>query len=171
MRIGLVSDTHMPRYGTALPLELLRGLAAAGVERILHCGDMTDLLIVELFESIAPFEAVAGNNDDEGIRARFGRKKILTIDGVRIGMIHGDHRAKAAEAAAFDAFIDDTVDVIVFGHSHRPVIKERAGIAMINPGSPTDKRFNPLYSYAILEIAGGKLEARLHYYLSRATER
>jgi putative phosphoesterase len=86
-------------------------------------------------------------------------------------MIHGDHRSKPTEQYAFDAFADQRVDAIVFGHSHRPVIKERAGIALINPGSPTDKRFNPLYSYAILEVADGKVEACLHYYLSRATGR
>lgn len=171
MRIGLVSDTHMPRFGTALPAALDAGLRTAGVDRIWHCGDMTDLLIVSLFEAIAPFEAVAGNNDGEAIQARFGRKKIHTIGGVRIGMIHGDHRSKNAEEAALAAFADDEVSAIVFGHSHRPVIKERAGIVMINPGSPTDKRFNPLYSYALLEIADGKIEARLCYYLSRATER
>ena len=169
MRIGLVSDTHMPRYGTSLPTALVKGLQ--GVARILHCGDMTDVLIVELFEAIAPFEAVAGNNDDEVIRERFGRRKVVEIGGLRIGMIHGDHRSKPTEQYAFEAFSEDGVDAIVFGHSHRPVIKERAGITLINPGSPTDKRFNPLFSYAILEITGGKLEARLHYYLSRATER
>jgi putative phosphoesterase len=169
MRIGLVSDTHMPRFGAALPMALSAGLQ--GVSTILHCGDMTDVLIVELFEAIAPFEAVAGNNDDAAIRARFGRRKVVEIDGVRIGMIHGDHRSKPTEQYAFEAFSEESVDAIVFGHSHRPIIKERAGIIMINPGSPTDKRFNPLYSYAILEIADGKLKARLHYYLSRATER
>ena len=169
MKVGLVSDTHMPRFGTALPRALSAGLQ--GVSTILHCGDMTDMLIVELFEAIAPFEAVAGNNDDEATRARFGRRKVVEIGGLRIGMIHGDHRSKPTEEYAFEAFSDENVDAIVFGHSHRPLIKQRAGITLINPGSPTDKRFNPLYSYAILEIADGKLEARLHYYLSRATGR
>lgn len=171
MRIGLVSDTHMPRFGTALPTALRDGLRNARVERILHCGDMTDLLIVGLFEAIAPFEAVAGNNDDEPIRTRFGRRKIVEIDGVRIGMIHGDHRSKPAETVVLEAFAEDGVDAAVFGHTHRPTIHERAGMMLINPGSPTDKRFNPLYSYAILEIAAGKIEARLHHYASRATER
>ena len=75
-------------------------------------------------------------------------------------MIHGDHRSKPTEQYAFGAFADERVDAIVFGHSHGPVIEERAGIALIDPGSPTDKRFKPLYSYAILEVADGKVEAR-----------
>lgn len=56
--IGVVSDTHFPRFGRALPRALERGLRAAKVERILHLGDMTDLLAVPLFEAIAPFDAV-----------------------------------------------------------------------------------------------------------------
>lgn len=86
-------------------------------------------------------------------------------------MIHGDHRSKPTEQYAFGAFADERVDAIVFGHSHGPVVEERAGIALIDPGSPTDKRFKPLYSYAILEVADGKVETRLHYYLSRFTGR
>src|SRR5665213_2008782 len=62
-RVGLVSDMHLPRFGAALPRALERGLRRAGVTRILHLGDMTDPLVVPLFESIAPFDAVAGNND------------------------------------------------------------------------------------------------------------
>ena len=62
-RVGVVSDTHFPRFGRALPRALERGLRRAGVTRILHLGDLTDLLAVPLFEAIAPFDAVAGNND------------------------------------------------------------------------------------------------------------
>ena len=56
--VGVVSDTHFPRFGRALPRALERGLRRAGVTRILHLGDLTDLLAVELFETIAPFDAV-----------------------------------------------------------------------------------------------------------------
>jgi uncharacterized protein len=57
-RIGVVSDTHFPRFGRALPRALERGLRRAGIERILHLGDLTDLIAVPLFEAIAPFDAV-----------------------------------------------------------------------------------------------------------------
>lgn len=167
--LGIVSDTHLPRFGRALPRALIAGLRDERVERILHCGDMTDLLAVDLFAEIAPVEAVAGNNDGEAIRTRFGRKKILAIDDVRIGMIHGDIGAHAAPRNALEAFAHDAVDVICFGHSHRALREQRDGRLLLNPGSPTDKRMNPRYSYAILRVDEGRVvDARLHYYFDRS---
>ncbi len=167
MRIGVVSDTHMPRFGSALPRALVCGLRHAGVERIVHCGDFTDLAIVELFEAIAPFDAVAGNNDDSAIRERFGRKKILTFDGVRIGLIHGDGKSKTTLGRSVDAFAEEPVAAILFGHSHRPLCRRLGKTLILNPGSPTDKRLNPFYSYGILEIERGAVRGRIHYYLRR----
>jgi uncharacterized protein len=166
--IGVVSDTHMPRFGRALPRALKRGLRAAKVERILHLGDLTDLLAVPLFEAIAPFDAVAGNNDGDAIRERFGRRKIIQVEDVRIGMVHGDGKRGTTLGRAVEAFADEQVDVILFGHSHRPHVGSQGGVLVVNPGSPTDKRLNPAYSYAILTVDGGRVRVRLRYYLSRS---
>lgn len=165
--IGVVSDTHLPRFGTALPGALERGLREANVERILHLGDMTDLLVVPLFEAIAPFDAVAGNNDGPAIRERFGRRKIVRVEDVRIGMVHGDGERKTTLQRALEAFDHADVDVILYGHSHRPHVAREHGLLVANPGSPTDKRLNPRYSYAILTVDGALADLRLHYYLSR----
>jgi len=167
-RIGVVSDTHFPRFGRALPRALERGLRRAGVERILHLGDLTDLLAVPLFEAIAPFDAVAGNNDGETVRARFGRRKILRVEDVRIGMVHGDGKRGTTKARALEAFGAGEVDVVLFGHSHRPIVGREHGVLIANPGSPTDKRLNPLYSYAILTVDGAKARADLKFFASRA---
>lgn len=167
--LGVVSDTHFPRFGRVLPHALERGLRDAGVARILHLGDMTDLLAVALFETIAPFDAVAGNNDGAEIRERFGRRKIVRIEDVRIGMVHGDGKRGTTQQRALDAFAGDDVDVILFGHSHRPVVTRSGGVLVANPGSPTDKRFNPRYSYAILTVDGAATSITLHHYLSRSS--
>jgi putative phosphoesterase len=166
--IGVVSDTHMPRFGTALPRALERGLREANVERILHLGDMTDLLAVPLFEAIAPFDAVAGNNDGPAIRERFGRRKIVCVEHVRIGMIHGDGKNRTTLRRAVDAFDPAEVDVILFGHSHRPYVGRENGVIVANPGSPTDKRRSPRYSYAILTVDGAQADVQLRYYPSRS---
>ncbi|MDB5071417.1 MAG: phosphodiesterase [Candidatus Eremiobacteraeota bacterium] len=166
--IGVVSDTHFPRFGRALPRALERGLRRARVERILHLGDMTDLLAVPLFEAIAPFDAVAGNNDGEAIRERFGRRKIVRVEDVRIGMVHGDGKRGTTKSRALAAFADGEVDVVLFGHSHRPVVGREHGILIANPGSPTDKRLNPLYSYAVLTVDGAHARVQLKFYASRA---
>jgi putative phosphoesterase len=165
--VGVVSDTHFPRFGRTLPRALERGLRRAGVQRILHLGDMTDLLAVPLFESIAPFDAVAGNNDGDAIRERFGRCKVVRIEDVRVGMVHGDGRRGTTKSRAIDAFAAEAVDVILFGHSHRPVVGRENGRIVANPGSPTDKRLNPLYSYAILTVDGTHAQVTLKFYASR----
>jgi putative phosphoesterase len=168
--LGIVSDTHLPRYGRALPRALIAGLRAASVQQILHCGDMTELLAVDLLGAIAPLDAVAGNNDGAEIRERFGRKKTLSVEGVRIGLIHGDAGRLAAPANAIAGFADERVDVICFGHSHRPLRESHGATLLLNPGSPTDKRMNPRYSYAILRVDGTRADAQLHYYVDRSTE-
>lgn len=58
--------------------------------------------------------------------------------------------------------------MILFGHSHRPVVGRERGVLIANPGSPTDKRLNPLYSYAILTVDGTQARADLKFYASRA---
>jgi len=166
--IGIVSDTHFPRFGRALPRALERGLRRAGVTQVLHLGDMTDLLAVPLFEAIAPFDAVAGNNDGEAIRERFGRRKIVRVEDVRIGMVHGDGRRGTTTSRALGAFGEDEADVILFGHSHLPLVARRGRLLIANPGSPTDKRMNPLYSYAILVVDGRTARVDLKFYASRA---
>jgi putative phosphoesterase len=165
--IGVVSDTHFPRFGRALPSALERGLREARVARILHLGDLTDLLAVALFEAIAPFDAVAGNNDGDEIQARFGRKKILRIEGVRIGMVHGDGKRGTTLRRALEAFSGEDVEVVLFGHSHRPYVAREGNVLVGNPGSPTDKRTNREYSYAILTVDGGNAEIELRFYGSR----
>ena len=167
-RVGVVSDTHFPRFGRALPRALDRGLRRACVERILHLGDMTDLLAVPLFEAIAPFDAVAGNNDGAAIRERFGRRKIVRLEDVRVGMVHGDGKRGTTRSRALEAFADDDVDVVLFGHSHRPSVGRVGRLLVANPGSPTDKRLNPLYSYAILTVDGASARVNLRFYVSRA---
>lgn len=163
--IGLVSDTHLPRFGRALPRVLEDGLRAAHVGLILHMGDFTDPLAIGLFEAIAPLEAVAGNNDPAEIWERFGRRKIVTVEGVRIGLVHGDEGPSfRAHENAVAAFAADAVDVVLYGHSHKPFTERRGRQLVINPGSPTDKRTNPHYSFGILTIADGVPSVELNYF-------
>ncbi len=167
--IGLVSDTHLPRFGRALPHALEAGLRGANVTRILHMGDMTDPIAIGLFEAIAPLDAVAGNNDPEKIWKRYGRKKVVTIDDVRIGMVHGDvGRARTTHDNAIAAFADEPVNVILYGHSHRPFVDKRDAVIVANPGSPTDKRLMPMFSYGLLRLDGGTATVSLKFYASRA---
>ncbi|MDF2936825.1 MAG: phosphodiesterase family protein [Paenibacillaceae bacterium] len=166
MKIGVVSDTHLSdRREIRLPQELLRGLS--GVQLILHAGDWISPRVAEELERLAPVEGIAGNNDGPDIINRFGYKRIVEAEGVRIGLIHGDGYGKTTERRAFDAFEGQDVNAVVFGHSHVPYLERKEGILLFNPGSATDKRRQPLYSYGIMEVDEGDVTAVHHYYASR----
>ena len=164
MKVGIVGDTHLPRFGDRLPAAVREGLRDAGVELILHLGDFTGLEVPALFEALAPLEAVAGNNDPPALVARFGRRKILQLAGVRVALVHGDGRGGTTMSRSLAAFAGEPVDVVCFGHSHQPLCERRDSVWVVNPGSPTDKRRQPRYSYAILEIARGRAAPRLVFF-------
>lgn len=155
MRIGVISDTHLRSGKVKLPQEVKKGLA--GVDLILHAGDWMTLELLPVIERIAPVEGVAGNNDRQDIISRFGHAKVLELGAYRVGIVHGHqgHRHTPLNAAA--AFSGQHVDAVVFGHSHIPFNQTLNGVLLFNPGSPTDKRRQPQYSYGIL-----RLDERIH---------
>lgn len=165
MRIGVISDTHLGTAASKLPDALVKGLR--GVELILHAGDWVSSHVVRLVEAIAPCESVAGNNDGPDIVDRFGYAKRLNAGGVTIGLVHGDGFRKTTAERALDTFADDMPDVVVYGHSHIPELRKVGNTLLLNPGSPTDKRRQPRYSYGIITITDGKAEAELFYYESK----
>ena len=153
----------MPRHARALPAALRNGLC--DVDVIVHCGDMVDAMAIPLFEAIAPLEAVAGNNDPSDLQHRFGKRKVLRFGDVRIGVVHGhDGVGRSTLARAQNAFKDEAVDAILFGHSHVPYCERHDGVLLFNPGSPTDRRRQREFSYGIIRVDGRTLVPQLIYY-------
>ncbi|MFD0670149.1 metallophosphoesterase family protein [Cohnella sp. GCM10027633] len=164
MKIVVISDTHMPRSSPKLPDILLAELADA--DAILHAGDWTSMDVYPMLSAFAPTYGVAGNNDGPDVHEKFGLKKLLNLGGCRIGLIHGHgaNRSIATEKRALEAFKGKRLHAIVYGHSHTPVLKQVGSTLVLNPGSPTDKRRQPQYSFAIVTVADGNIDARLVYY-------
>jgi uncharacterized protein len=162
MRIVVLSDTHMPRSAKSLPAPVVKALGSA--DYILHAGDWTTSAVADKLAKYAPLDGVAGNNDGQDLVKRFGYKKLLELGGVRIGIVHGHGVQGTTESRAWEAFRRDKVDVILFGHSHVPLYKERNGVLLFNPGSPTDKRRQKAYSFGVWTVQEGTIEARIHYY-------
>src|SRR5262245_41045877 len=104
MKVGVVSDTHLPRFGQHLPRALSEGLRAERVDLIVHLGDFTGAEVPALFEALAPLEAVSGNNDPPSLRERFGRRKVVRVDGARLGLVHGDGRRGTTVSRSQGAF-------------------------------------------------------------------
>jgi uncharacterized protein len=167
--LGVVSDTHMPRFAKALPAALRDGFVRERVDLIVHCGDLVDAAAIPWFEALAPVEAVAGNNDGSDLVKRLGRKKILEFGEVRIGVTHGHEGiGRSTLARAQNTFKNDGVNAVLFGHSHVPYCEWHDGVLCFNPGSPTDKRSQPQYSYGIIRLAGTAIEPQLFYYTDKA---
>ncbi|RAP74134.1 metallophosphoesterase family protein [Paenibacillus montanisoli] len=165
MKVVVVSDTHMTRMAKKLPERLIQELRDA--DAILHAGDWTAFSVLDMLQAYATTEGVAGNNDGDEIIARFGHLKVLDIGGVRIGLVHGHIGTGKREDTvtnAFKSFGPGSVDVIVFGHSHVPVIQKRNEVLMFNPGSPTDKRRQKQYSFGVFTIEEGALVRAEHVF-------
>ncbi|MGG0821505.1 metallophosphoesterase [Paenibacillus turicensis] len=165
MRIGVVSDTHIFRAGKKLPQQLIEEFSK--VDLILHLGDWVVMDVYDQLAQLAPVDGIAGNNDGYEIIERFGEKKLLTLEGKRVGLIHGHtpYSRKGTDGNALLAFEGEKVDIILFGHSHQPLMRNENGILLFNPGSPTDKRREKKYSFGLLDITETGINAQ-HIFFS-----
>ncbi|RHW42239.1 metallophosphoesterase [Neobacillus notoginsengisoli] len=157
MKIVVLSDTHIPKRAKSFPELLIADLKTADL--IIHAGDWQHPVVYDFLSAFGKVEGVHGNVDNEEIKNLFPAKKMIQAGHFKIGIIHGYGTGKTTEKRAIKAFKGDQVDCIIFGHSHIPVLKVVEGILLFNPGSPTDKRRQPQYSYGIME-AGEELFAR-----------
>jgi uncharacterized protein len=146
-RIGVISDTHIPHF-KKLPEAIWEDFA--GVELIIHAGDLSILSVIAELETIAPVVAVQGNIEYEEVVAKLPIKREVVVGHCRIGIVHilGDshNRVKVARQEFPEA------RVVVFGHSHVPYNQEHEGQLLFNPGSATDRRRQPRYSIGMLHI-------------------
>ncbi len=149
--IGLISDTH----GLLRP-EAVQALA--GVQRIIHAGDIGGPEILEALRAIAPLDVVRGNNDKEAWAQKIPADIAFESHGVRIHVLHDIGELSVdPEAAGFQ--------VVVTGHSHKPGIAERNGVLFVNPGSAGPRRFNLPVALAYLHIAQGSATAQIRHIL------
>jgi len=153
MKIGVISDTHIPDRADALPKKILE--AFKDVDMVIHTGDFVDLQTYNQLKKIFKnFKAVAGNMDPKEIKEKLPEKEIIKIGKYTIGIAHGLGHPSGLIELLKNFFKKDNVDVIIFGHSHIPMNDTIDGILFFNPGSPTDKMFSPYNSYGIIEING-----------------
>ncbi|GAB6151852.1 metallophosphoesterase family protein [Desulfosporosinus burensis] len=160
MEIAVLSDTHL-RTGRTLPRYVWEHLTH--IDMIIHAGDLTNRGLIDELACLAPVRAVCGNCD--GWDVVLPEREIVECESIKIGIIHGHAgRGKSTPERALNAFEDSPVDLIVFGHSHVPFMEWKNGILMFNPGSPTDKRREPHYSFGLLNIQQGQVEAKHLYF-------
>ncbi|MCS7242785.1 MAG: metallophosphatase family protein [Candidatus Caldatribacterium sp.] len=155
MVVAILSDTHIPERLKVLPEYLTSFLQS--VDCILHAGDIVEWWVLEELSQFAPVYAVCGNMDTPSVCTRLPAKRVVELEGVRIGLVHGRGSPEEAEKVALTSFAEENVNVVVYGHSHRPLLVWRREFLLVNPGSPTDKVFSPCLTMGRLEIASGKV--------------
>jgi len=139
MLIGIISDTH----GLLRPEAVA---ALAGVEHILHAGDVGNIDILETLRGIAPVTAIRGNVDVWGACAELPATNFIELDGKVFYLVHSVHELDINPVVA-------GVSVVVSGHSHRSVIETRDGILYLNPGSAGPRRFDFPVTVALVDTA------------------
>lgn len=147
MRVGLISDTHGLLRQEALD-------ALAGVEAIIHGGDIGGPDVLESLAALAPVYAVRGNNDREPWARKLPATLLLPLGGVRIQVVHDVQELSIESGAA-------RPQVVVCGHSHQPSVIERAGVLYVNPGSAGPRRFKLPVTIGYLTLVNGSAEAQL----------
>lgn len=154
MRVLVLSDTHAPRRWRGVPSGLVPALEQAEV--ILHAGDVCTPDVLDQLAAYAPLHVVLGNNDGPEAAA-WGAPETLELDlgGLTVAMIH-DAGAKTGRDRRMRRRFPDA-DLVVFGHSHIPLDETDGAVHLLNPGSPTDRRRQPVGTYATLDIAAGRL--------------
>ena len=156
-----VADTHVPKRARDLPGQVWAAIEAADL--VIHAGDWVVPELLDEFEArSARLVGVWGNNDGPELRRRLPEVARVTIDGVRLAVVHETGGRDGRERRADAAYPD--VDVLVFGHSHIPWdTVSPNGLRLLNPGSPTDRRRQPHCTYLTARIAGGTLtDVELH---------
>ena len=148
--VGLISDTHgLLRPGVHEAL--------TGVELILHSGDVGGAGILDELRLIAPVRAVFGNTDPPD-EPELTEAITVAIDGIRVHVSHG-HEVGSPTPEKLAVHYD--ADVVVFGHTHRPLVSWLGSQLFVNPGAAGPKRFDLAPSVARLTIKRGKAEVKI----------
>jgi len=156
--VAVVSDTHMPRGARRLPEACLAACRAADL--ILHGGDLSALPVLDQLRALGPpVAAVRGNADEPALRALLPEELVLEVEGVRLGMMHVPGPAAGRAGRLLARF--PGCGAVIFGHTHLPVVERNAGVWLLNPGSPTERRRGPFHAMLLLEIAAGEIRPEL----------
>lgn len=155
VRLLLMADTHVPKRARDLPAPLWAAVEAADV--VVHAGDWVEPALLDTVEDRAVrVVGVFGNNDGAQLRRRLPEVARVELAGVRIVVVHETGPARGREERCAVAYPD--TDVLVFGHSHIPWdTTAAAGLRLLNPGSPTDRRRQPWCTYLTATAADGAL--------------
>jgi putative phosphoesterase len=129
-----------------------------GADAVLHAGDVVEPGLLDGVRERAPLWAVLGNND-QALRGLLPERLELELEGVPLAMVHDSGEARDRRARLRRWF--PRARVVVFGHSHIPVLDDDGDLLLLNPGSPTDRRRMPSFTLAVLTLERGLPRAEI----------
>lgn len=154
--IGVLGDTHLLRGDARLRLAPVLDLfRRATVDLILHTGDTGALAQLRVLEEVAPVAAVRGNADPVETLDALPDRVLIHAGTQTILLLHG-HQGKTAVTTARRAASDE-IDLVVFGHSHQPLIDREGETLLFNPGSPTERRWNPHFGVGLITLTDERI--------------
>lgn len=161
LTVGVISDTHIfeGRGSRPFPDEALDLFRRFEVDLIVHAGDIVAQPVLDRLATVAPVRAVFGNNESLELWKTLPERIVLAIGPHRIGVVHG-HGGATARSTARTAF-DEPVELVIYGHSHIPMIEEIDGVVYFNPGSATDRRWARHFGIGILTISDRGIKPEL----------
>jgi uncharacterized protein len=135
MRIGLVSDTHDDLCDWPAVRDRI-ATALAGVDLIVHCGDLTTIAVLDDLEKVAPVRATRNSGDPDAIPGRLDDGPIvIDVGGAGIGVTF--ELPDPPVGRDWAAMFGQPVDVVVFGGTHAPIVEQDGDVLLVNPGSPS----------------------------------
>jgi len=145
IRIGVISDTHNLVRPEALQ-------ALRGCEQIIHAGDICNPAVLDILNELAPVTAVRGNNDSgariddlpKAVTMRLGEKSVHIVHDI------ADVPRRL-----------DGIDVVITGHSHKPLVERRGATLFVNPGSAGPRRFKLPITLGIMTIDSGEVNVEI----------
>jgi putative phosphoesterase len=160
LTIAVISDTHFGAKRVRLPDEVADALVHADL--IVHAGDFCSVEAYEILSEFGPLRAVVGNNDVEALEMMLPLRREFEFGPFRAGLIHGHGFGRLTAREAAEQLFAGRYDLGIFGHSHRPYHETHDGTILFNPGSPTNRRWEPKHSYGMIRIAD-EIHAELRY--------
>ncbi len=163
-RFGVIADSHI--YANSrrkVPEGVKRLFTRAGIEFLVHLGDVNTRFVLEEPAELAPVIAVPGNHDDPELQFMLPETTRFWVGERSFGVLHG-HGGRSAKMEARRRFAGK-VDCVLFGHSHQPFMEKDGETIMFNPGSATDRRWSEHFGVGMITVQNGEIEPELMLYL------
>jgi putative phosphoesterase len=154
----VVSDTHVPERASKLPRKFLDKIKPHDI--IFHAGDFVSWDTFKELESLATLHAVRGNMDHSKVKNSLEKKRLVSLQGKRIGICHGSGSPFGLAEKVYREF-EEKPDVIIFGHSHIPYNKKKEKTLLFNPGSLSGNTTGPFATYGVLTIEGNDVRGEI----------